>query len=151
MKDFMFYSPTEYVFGRGVEMKTGELAARHSGSRALVVYGGGSAVRSGVLQRTCDSLKAAGLELDMLGGIHPNPMDDKVYEGIDRARAFKADMIIGVGGGSVIDTAKAIAAGAVYDGDFWDFFSGKKIIEHALPVGVVLTIPPPGAKVRATA
>ena len=107
MKDFMFYSPTEYVFGRGAEMKTGELAARHSGSRALVVYGGGSAVRSGVLQRTCDSLKAAGLELDMLGGIHPNPMDDKVYEGIAQARAFKADMIIGVGGGSVIDTAKA--------------------------------------------
>ena len=146
MKDFMFYSPTEYVFGRGAEMKTGELAARHSGSRALVVYGGGSAVRSGVLQRTCDSLKAAGLELDMLGGIHPNPMDDKVYEGIDRARAFKADMIIGVGGGSVIDTAKAIAAGAVYDGDFWDFFSGKKIIEHALPVGVVLTIPAAGSE-----
>lgn len=146
MKDFMFYSPTEYVFGRGVEMKTGELAARHSGSRALVVYGGGSAVRSGVLQRTCDSLKAAGLELDMLGGIHPNPMDDKVYEGIDRVRAFKADMIIGVGGGSVIDTAKAIAAGAVYDGDFWDFFSGKKIIEHALPVGVVLTIPAAGSE-----
>lgn len=146
MKDFMFYSPTEYVFGRGVEMKTGELAARHSGSRVLVVYGGGSAVRSGVLQRTCDSLKAAGLELDMLGGIHPNPMDDKVYEGIDRARAFKAGMIIGVGGGSVIDTAKAIAAGAVYDGDFWDFFSGKKIIEHALPVGVVLTIPAAGSE-----
>lgn len=146
MKDFMFYSPTEYVFGRGAEMKTGENAARYGGTRALVVYGGGSAVRSGVLKRTCDSLEAAGVEYTTLGGIRPNPTDDKVYEGIEAARRFRADMLIGVGGGSVIDTAKAIAAGAVYDGDFWDFFCGKSTIEDALPIGVVLTIPAAGSE-----
>lgn len=142
----MFYSPTEYVFGHGVEQKTGECAKHYGGSRALVVYGGGSAVRSGVLQRTCDSLHAAGVEHITFGGIHPNPTDDKVYEGIEIARSFHADILIGVGGGSVIDTAKAIAAGVVYDGDFWDFFAGKQVIETALPIGVVLTIPAAGSE-----
>ncbi len=142
----MFYSPTEYVFGRGAELRAGELAVRHGGTRALVVYGGGSAVRSGALQRVCGSLRACGVELCTLGGIQPNPTDVKVYEGIGQARAFGADMLIGVGGGSVIDTAKAIAAGVVYDGDFWDFFCGKKVIGKALPVGVALTIPAAGSE-----
>lgn len=146
MKDFLFYSPTEFIFGRGVENQAGECAKRYGGSRAIIVYGGGSAVRSGVLQRVEDSLKAAGVEFKALGGVQPNPMDDKVYEGIAIARDFKADILIGVGGGSVIDTAKAIAAGAIYDGDFWDFYAGKKIMETALPVGVVLTIPAAGSE-----
>ena len=142
----MFYSPTEFRFGRGVENEAGECVARLGISRVVVVYGGGSAVRSGVLARVEDSLKKAGVEFTELGGIQPNPTDKEVYEGIDVARRFDAGMMLAVGGGSVIDAAKAMAAGAVYDGDFWDFWAGKKILEKALPVGVVLTIPAAGSE-----
>ncbi len=146
MDNFLFYSPTEFRFGRGVENEAGECVARLGISRVVVVYGGGSAVRSGVLARVEDSLKKAGVEFTELGGIQPNPTDKEVYEGIDVARKFDAGMMLAVGGGSVIDAAKAIAAGAVYDGDFWDFWAGKKILEKALPVGVVLTIPAAGSE-----
>lgn len=146
MDNFLFYSPTEFRFGRGVENEAGECVARLGISRVVVVYGGGSAVRSGVLARVEDSLKKAGVEFTELGGIQPNPTDKEVYEGIDVARRFDAGMMLAVGGGSVIDAAKAMAAGAVYDGDFWDFWAGKKILEKALPVGVVLTIPAAGSE-----
>lgn len=142
----MFYSPTEYVFGRGTEERTGSLVRAHGGRRAVVVYGGGSAVRSGLLARVEQSLAGSGVEYVELGGVQPNPTDPKVYEGISLARSFNADFMLAVGGGSVIDTAKAIAAGVPYEGDFWDFFAGRAVPERALPVGVVLTIPAAGSE-----
>lgn len=142
----MFYSPTEYVFGRGTEERTGSLVRAHGGSRAVVVYGGGSAVRSGLLVRVEQSLASSGVEYVELGGVQPNPTDPKVYEGISLARSFNADFMVAVGGGSVIDTAKAIAAGVPYEDDFWDFFAGRAVPERALPVGVVLTIPAAGSE-----
>lgn len=146
MIDFSFYSPTQFVFGRNTENQTGALAKAYGASKALIVYGGGSAVKSGLLDRVKTSLDAAGISHCEIGGIKPNPTDKKVYEGIDLARSEKVDFLIAVGGGSVIDTAKSIASGAIYDGDFWDFYSGKSPINGALPVGVVLTIPAAGSE-----
>lgn len=146
MDNFLFYSPTEYRFGINAENYAGECAAKCGAKRAVVVYGGGSAVASGVLGRVEDSLRKAGIEFTSLGGIRPNPTDAMVYEGIGIARRFNADMMIAVGGGSVIDAAKAIAAGVPYDGDFWDFWAGKRTLETAMPVGVVLTIPAAGSE-----
>lgn len=146
MNNFVFYSPTEFVFGRETEKQTGQLAARYGAQRVLVVYGGGSVVRSGLLQRVEDTLREAGLAYVELGGVQPNPIDTKVYEGIELARREGVDFLLAVGGGSVIDTAKAIAAGVPYDGDFWDFYAGTAKVEKALPVGVVLTIPAAGSE-----
>ncbi len=146
MDNFNYWAPTRYEFGRGVENHAGAQAVRSGMKRVLVVYGGGSAVKSGVLDRVTKSLTDSGLTYLTLGGVKPNPTDDRVYEGIELVRREKIDAMIAVGGGSVIDTAKAIAAGAVYDGDFWDFWAGKAVIQNALPVGVVLTIPAAGSE-----
>ncbi len=146
MNDFSFCSPTYFAFGRGAESRTGELCAKYGAKRVLVVYGGGSALRSGLLDRVVGALDAEGLWHTSIAGIQPNPTDDRVYEGIGICRNENVDFILAVGGGSVIDTAKAIAAGAVYDGDFWDFFSGAAIPSKALPLGVVLTIPAAGSE-----
>lgn len=145
MNNFTYCTPTRYEFGRGVESRVGALTAALPARHVLVVYGGGSAVRSGLLDRVRLSLEAAGIPYSVMGGIRPNPTDDRVYEGIETVRNLHIDAIIAVGGGSVIDTAKAIAAGALYNGDFWDFFTGKPV-ERALPVGVVLTIPAAGSE-----
>ena len=146
MNNFSFCTPTEFVFGRDTETRCGELCRKYGASKVLLVYGGGSAVKSGLLARVEDSLRGAGVASVALGGIQPNPTDPKVYEGIALARAEGADMLLAVGGGSVIDTAKAIAAGVLYDGDFWDFFAQKAVVEKALNVGVVLTIPAAGSE-----
>ena len=111
----------------------------------LIHYGGGSVLRSGLLDRVKDSLRAAGLPYVELGGVQPNPRSGLVYRGIELCRSERVDFILAVGGGSTIDSAKAIAAGAVYDGDFWDFYSGKRI-EAALPIGTVLTIAAAGSE-----
>lgn len=146
MENFTFYSPTEFVFGRDTESRCGELARRYGAVKVLLVYGGGSAERSGLIGRVEASLRDSGLEWVTLKGIMPNPSDDKVYEGIANVIANGVNFILAVGGGSVIDTAKAIALGAVYDGDFWDFYSGKATAVDAMPVGVVLTIPAAGSE-----
>lgn len=146
MNNFQFHSPTEFVFGRDTEKQTGALVRKYGGRKVLVVYGGGSVVRSGLLDTVRQSLEGAGVESVEMGGVQPNPTDPKVYEGIELGQKAGADMLLAVGGGSVIDTAKAIAAGMCYDGDFWDFYAGKAIIEKALPVGVVLTIPAAGSE-----
>lgn len=146
MDNFVFYSPTEFVFGKGMELQAGNLAKKHNAHKVMIVYGGGSAIRSGLLQRIKNALDAAGVEYVELGGIRPNPTDPKVYEGIERARRKGVDFMLPVGGGSVIDTAKAIAAGVPYEGDFWDFFVGKAKVKKALKVGVVLTIPAAGSE-----
>lgn len=146
MENFVFYSPTEFVFGRDTQSQTGELVKRYGGRRVLVVYGGGSVVRSGLLDTVKASLDAEGITYCELSGIRPNPTDDRVYEGIEIARKEGVDFILAVGGGSVIDTAKGIAIGVPYDGDFWDFYSKKGVPTTSLPVGVVLTIPAAGSE-----
>ena len=145
MNNFMFYSPTCFVFGKDAENQAGALVKRFGGTRVLIHYGGGSAVRSGLIGRVEASLKAEGIPCFLLGGVKPNPRSGLVYEGIRLCREKKIDFILAVGGGSSIDSAKAIAAGTVYDGDFWDFYSGKRI-EEALPVGTVLTISAAGSE-----
>ena len=146
MNDFNYYTPTRYVFGRGVEAQTGELTRWMGVEKVLLVYGGGSVVRSGLLDRVKASLDAVGVKYCEMGGVQPNPTDDRVYEGIDICRSENLTGIVAVGGGSAIDTAKAIACGVPYEGDFWDFYAGKKIVEEALPVGFVLTIPAAGSE-----
>lgn len=146
MNNFVFYSPTEFVFGKATEMQVGALARKHGARKVMIVYGGGSVVRSGLLDRVKQSLQEAGIEYCLMGGVQPNPVDTKVYEGIEFCRREQADMLLPVGGGSVIDTAKAIAAGVLYEGDFWDFYIGKAKVTKALKVAVVLTIPAAGSE-----
>lgn len=146
MNNFEFCTPTRYVFGRGTQDQTGTLLVRNNARKVLLVLGGGSAERSGLLAQIEKSLREAGLEWVTLKGIKPNPTDDRVYEGIELARREKIDFILAVGGGSVIDTAKGIAIGVPYPGDFWDFYSGKRTPDFALPIGVVLTIPAAGSE-----
>ncbi len=146
MDNFTFYSPTKFVFGKGTESEAGNLVKAFGGSRVLIHYGGGSAVRSGLIDRVKASLEASGLFYIELGGVMPNPRSGLVYEGIDLCRSNNIDFILAVGGGSAIDSSKAIAAGVLYDGDFWDFYSGRKGIEKALSVGTVLTIAAAGSE-----
>lgn len=146
MIDFSYCSPTRYIFGRGVESQVGELTAAMGVKKVLVVSGHGSARRSGLLDRVLVSVAAAGVKTLELTGIDPNPTDDRVYEGIEICRREGVDGVVAVGGGSAIDTAKAIAGGVLYDGDFWDFYEGKAVMEQALPIGVVLTIPAAGSE-----
>lgn len=146
MNNFVFYSPTEFVFGKDTEMQTGALARKYGARKVMIVYGGGSVVRSGLLDRVKQSLQEAGIPYCEMGGVQPNPVDGKVYEGIALCRREQADMLLPVGGGSVIDTAKAIAAGVPYEGDFWDFYIGRAKVEKALKVAVVLTIPAAGSE-----
>lgn len=146
MNNFSYISPTRYIFGHDAEEKAGELAKANGMTRVMIVYGKGSVVRSGLLDRVKESLSDSGIQSIELGGVQPNPTDEKVYEGVALGRDNRVDGIIAVGGGSAIDTAKAIAAGIMYDGDFWDFYSGKTVVEKALPLGVVLTIPAAGSE-----
>ena len=145
MDNFTFYSPTLFAFGKDRENETGGYVRRFQGSKVLVLFGGGSVVRSGLLDRVKASLEKEDLPYVALGGVQPNPRSGPVYEGIELCRREKIDFVLAVGGGSVIDTAKAIAAGAVYDGDFWDFYCGKRI-EKALPIGTILTIAAAGSE-----
>ena len=145
MNNFTFYSPTCFVFGKDSENQAGSLVRRFGGTKVLMDYGGGSALRSGLIGRVQASLEAEGMPFVLLGGVQPNPRSGLVYEGIDLCRKERIDFILAVGGGSVIDSSKAIAAGTVYDGEFWDFYSGKPI-EKALPVGTVLTIAAAGSE-----
>lgn len=145
MDNFTFYAPTYFVFGKDAELETGKYVKRFGGSRVLLHYGGGSVIRSGLLERIKSSLEAEGLTYIELGGVKPNPRSGLVYEGIDLCRREKVDFVLAVGGGSTIDSAKAIAAGSVYDGDFWDYYCGKPV-EKALPIGTVLTISAAGSE-----
>lgn len=146
MNDFTFFSPTRFVFGRGVTDQVGAEVARQGHTRALVVYGGGSVKRTGTLDRVLASLDAAGVSHIELGGVRPNPEVRLVREGIELARTHDVDVVLPVGGGSVIDSAKAIALGAISDGDVWDFFAKRATPERALDIAVVLTIPASGSE-----
>ena len=146
MKDFTFYSPTQVVFGRESVGQTGALTAAFGGRKALVHYGGGSAVRSGLIDRVCRSLEERGVAYVTLGGVKPNPRLSLVREGIRLGRREKVDFLLAVGGGSVIDSAKAIAYGLCMEGDVWDLYSKKAQAAACLPVGAVVTIAAAGSE-----
>lgn len=146
MENFNFYSPTEFVFGKGREVECGELVAKYGGTKVLIHYGSGSVVRSGLLDRVKKSLEDKGIPYVELGGVQPNPRDTKIYEGIEICRKENVDFILSVGGGSCIDSSKGIALGTLYDGDFWDFYTRKAFPEKALPVGTILTIAAAGSE-----
>ena len=145
MKNFNFYSPTYFVFGKERENEAGALLKRFGAKRVLLHFGGGSVVKSGLLDTVIASLEAEGLFHVELGGVVPNPRSGLVYEGVEICKKNNIDFILAIGGGSVIDSAKAIALGAVYDGDFWDFYTGKKV-EKALPVATILTLTAAGSE-----
>ena len=145
MNNFKFYSPTYFVFGKEEENNAGKYVKRFGGTKVLIHYGGGSVVRSGLLDRVKNSLLAEGIDFVELGGVKPNPRSGLVYEGIELCRMENVDFVLAVGGGSTIDSSKAIAAGTVYDGDFWDLYSGKPVTK-ALPIGTILTIAAAGSE-----
>ncbi len=146
MKDFNFYSPTQVVFGKQSEEQVAQLVKKYGGTKVLVHYGGGSARKSGLLDKLLALLQDAGIPFIELGGVIPNPLLSKVREGIDLCRKEKVDFILAVGGGSVIDSAKAIGYGVPYEGDVWDFWDGKAVPAACLPIGTVLTIPAAGSE-----
>ena len=145
MENFTFYSPTYFVFGKDEECNAGKYVKRFGGTKVLIHYGGGSVVRSGLLDRVKKALADEGLSYVELGGVKPNPRSGLVYEGIELCRKENVDFVLAVGGGSTIDSSKAIAAGTVYEGDFWDFYCGK-LVTKALPVGTILTIAAAGSE-----
>ena len=150
IKDFNFYAPTRVVFGRESEEELPKLIRSNGGTRVLVHYGGGSARRSGLLDKVFRLLTDAGIAYVELGGVVPNPLLSMVYEGIDLCRREQVDFILAVGGGSVIDSAKAIGYGVGYDGDVWDFWDGKAVPQSCLPIGTVLTIPAAGSEMSSS-
>ncbi len=146
MLNFSFQSPTEFVFGRNTESQVGSLLKKYKAKKVLIHYGTGSVKRSGLFDRVVEALETEGIAYVELGGVVPNPRDTLVYEGVKLCKEEKVDFILAVGGGSVIDSSKAIAAGAKYDGDFWDFYDNKAEIKKCLGIGVVLTIPAAGSE-----
>ena len=146
MKDFNYYAPTQVVFGAEAESQTGKLVKKYGGTKVLVHYGGQSAERSGVLAQVCQSLEAEGISYVKLGGVVPNPRVSLVREGIELCRKEGIDFLLAVGGGSVIDSLKAISIGVPYDGDVWDFYIRKAHTTECLPLGCVLTIPAAGSE-----
>ncbi|MCI9552080.1 MAG: iron-containing alcohol dehydrogenase [Acutalibacter sp.] len=146
MIDFNYYNPTEIIFGLGRHQEVGQQIKARGGKRVLFHYGGGSVKRSGLYEAVCRSLQDAGLSFVELGGVQPNPRISLVRKGITLCREENVDYILAVGGGSVIDSAKAISAGMFYDGDVWDFYLRRAEAERSLPIGVVLTIPAAGSE-----
>lgn len=145
-ENFNYFAPTRVVFGRDAEKQTGNLVKEQGCRKVLVHYGGQSAKKSGLLDRITDSLKEAGIDFVMLGGVVPNPHLSLVYDGIDLCRREGVDFILAVGGGSVIDSAKAIGYGVANEGDVWDFYTMKRVPQACLPVGAVLTIAAAGSE-----
>lgn len=150
MKDFNFYAPTRVVFGRSSEAQLPQLVRQYGGTKVLIHYGGGSARRSGLLDSVESMLTEAGILFVELGGVVPNPLLSKVREGITLAKAEGVDFILAVGGGSVIDSAKAIGYGVGYAGDVWDFWEGLATPASCLPIGVMLTIPAAGSEMSSS-
>ncbi|MGM0877793.1 MAG: iron-containing alcohol dehydrogenase [Bacillota bacterium] len=145
MQDFIFHNSTKIIFGKDKEQIVGEESVAY-GKKILLHYGGGSIKSSGLYDRVVTSLREQDIEIFELGGVKPNPRVSLVREGITLCKENDIDFILAVGGGSVIDSAKAVAAGVYYDGDVWDFFDGKSAVENCLPIGVVLTIPAAGSE-----
>ena len=150
MVNFEYYTPTKVVFGKDTEKEVGQLVKACGGTKVLVHFGGGSVKRSGLLDRVLASLDEAGIAHVELGGVVPNPRLSKVREGIELGKAEGVDFLLAVGGGSVIDSLKAIGYGMCYDGDVWDFYEGKAVPVACLPLGCVLTIAAAGSEMSAS-
>ena len=146
MKDFNYYAPTEVVFGRKSEEQVAQLVRKYGGTKVLVHYGGKSAIKSGLLDKIERLLTEGGIKYVTLGGVVPNPRLSKVHEGIELCRKEKVDFILAVGGGSVIDSSKAIAYGVPYEGEVWDVYMQSYTPVSCLPVASVLTIPAAGSE-----
>lgn len=147
MNSFQFVNPTHIVFGEGTASQAGQLASKY-GKTILLVYGSGSIKRTGLYDKTVSLLNEAGIKIHELPNIEPNPRLSTVNKGIDICRAEGVDFILAVGGGSVIDASKAIAAGVPYEGDVWDFFTGKAVVKKALPLGTILTLAATGSEMN---
>lgn len=146
MQNFLYFTPTKVFFGKDAEVSLGDAIKAENAKKVLVVYGGQSAKKSGLLDRIFSLLREAGIEYVSLGGVKPNPRLSKVYEGITLAKAENVDFLLAVGGGSVIDTCKAVGSGLVYEGDVWDLYTGKAICQGCTPVGCILTIAATGSE-----
>ena len=146
MENFTFYSPTKFVFGKGTESQAGSLVKAFGGSKVLIHYGGGSVVRSGLLDRVKATLDQAGIAHVELGGAVPNPHLGLVYEGIELCKKENVDFLLAVGGGSAIDSAKAMGYGLVNEGDVWDFYDYKRKAKGCMPLGVILTLAATGSE-----
>ena len=146
MFDFNYYTPTKVIFGRGAERKVAALIREFGGRKVLIHYGGGSVIRSGLLKTVTEALEAAEIPYVTLGGVVPNPRLGLVYKGIELCRRENVDFLLAVGGGSVIDSAKAIGYGVANEGDVWDFYDFKRKPAACLPVGVILTIAATGSE-----
>lgn len=145
MINFSYQNATKIIFGKDTENEVGNESKKY-GSRILLHYGGGSIKKSGLYDRVVKSLKDAGVEIFELGGVKPNPRLSLVRAGIELCHKNNIDLILAVGGGSVIDSAKAIGIGASYEGDVWNFYTGKAVVNASVPVGVILTIPAAGSE-----
>ena len=146
MNNFVFHTPTKIIFGRGGENQVGEEILAFGGSNVLIVYGGESAKKSGLLDRVEASVQKAGLKYSFWAGIKPNPLFSQIKEGIRLAKEKKVDFILAVGGGSVMDAAKAVSVGVLDDGDLWEIFMKKRLPKTSLPVGAVVTIAASGSE-----
>ena len=146
MFDFKYYTPTKVLFGKNTEDKVADLIKEFGGKKVLIHYGGGSVIRSGLMQRVTDKLDAAGIPYVKLGGAVPNPHLSLVYEGIELCKKEGIDFLLAVGGGSAIDSAKAIGYGVMNEGDVWDFYDYKRQVKACLPLGVILTLAATGSE-----
>ena len=146
MNNFQYYTPTKVVFGKDTQSKVGELVKEQGATKVLIHYGGGSAVRSGLIGQVKDSLDEAGIAWVELGGVKPNPRLALAKEGIELCKKEGVDFILAVGGGSAIDSAKCIAYGLANEGDVWDFFIKTRAPKACAPVGAVLTIAAAGSE-----
>ncbi|MCR4947582.1 MAG: iron-containing alcohol dehydrogenase [Treponema sp.] len=146
MFDFKYFTPTKVLFGKNTEEKVAELVQEFGGKKVLIHYGGGSVIRSGLMQKVTDKLDAAGISYVKLGGAVPNPRLSLVYEGIELCKKEGLDFILALGGGSAIDSAKAIGYGVMNDGDVWDLYDYKKQAKACLPLGVILTLAATGSE-----
>ena len=146
MFDFKYFTPTKVVFGKNTEEKVAELVQEFGGKKVLIHYGGGSVIRSGLMKRVTDKLDAAGIKYVMLGGAVPNPHLSLVYEGIELCKKEGVDFLLAVGGGSAIDSAKAIGYGLKNEGDVWDFYDYKRTAKGSMPLGVILTLAATGSE-----
>lgn len=146
MFGFEYFAPTEVCFGKDSVNRTGEYIKKYQGTKVLIHYGGGSVIRTGLLERVKKSLDEAGISHIELGGVVPNPRLSKVYEGIELCRKEKVDFLLAVGGGSVIDSTKAIGYGLTNEGEVWDFFAHTRTAARCMPLGCVLTIAAAGSE-----
>ena len=146
MSDFKYFTPTKVMFGKNTEEKVADLIKEFGGKKVLIHYGGGSVIRSGLMQRVTDKLDEAGIPYVKLGGAVPNPHLSLVYEGIELCKKEGIDFLLAVGGGSAIDSAKAIGYGVMNDGDVWDFYDYKRTVKGCMPLGVILTLAATGSE-----